>query len=416
MKKIFRFLLPILILAIGFGGFIFMKKTKPKSEAIKIEEQVWLVTVTNVMPMTLSPTLTLYGRVESPSTATLRAPTQSVNINAKVKQVFVFEGENVNKGQVLIRLEDNENLLNLKQREADIIEIEAQIDLEKQRHASNLSALAHEEALLSLTHKSMARLRQLKRQRVSSQATLEEAQQAVERQQLSLINRRLEVKNYKARLAQLRARHTRAVAQRDLARLELARTTIKAPFAGVIAKMTVAVGDRVRGGDPLLSIYDNTTLEVRAQIPSRFSGVVLDALRAKHQVQAHTDVNQKPVSVELDRVSGQINLDSGGIDGLFRVKKGNDLLRLGQFLTLHLRLPEQSRVVALPFEAVYGTNRIYKLIEGRMKGITVERVGEIVPKTGESQILIRSPSLQPGEKIILTQLPNAIDGLKVRAR
>jgi multidrug resistance efflux pump len=405
-------LMPLLILAIGYGGFRYMQKTKPKNDPIKIEEQAWVVTVVSVTPATLSPTLTLYGRVESPRSATLRAPSQSLNVNAKVIEVAVLEGETVKKGDRLIRLEDSDSIFNLKQREADIVDIEAQIDLEKQRHANNLTALTHDEALLKLMQTSVERLRKLKKQKLSSQSALEEAQQAVERQMLQVINRRLDIKNHKARLAQLQAKRRRALAQRDLIRLELARTKITAPFTGIIAKVFVAVSDRVRSGDTLLSIYDNAALEVRAQIPSRYQGTILDALAAGHQLQAHALVHKKSVLLQLDRVSGQINPDSGGIDGLFRV--GDNLLRLGQFLSLSLSLPKQTRVVALPFEAVYGINRIYKLVDGRMKGLTIERVGEQVLPSGKSQILVRSPALQIGDQVIVTQLPNAMDGLKVR--
>jgi HlyD family secretion protein len=414
MKTILKFLLPLLILAIGISGFMYMQKTKPKNKPIEIEEQAYIVTVVPIIPTALSPTLTLYGRVESHRWATLRTPTLSLSANVEVIKVAVLEGEKVKNGKVLIRLEDSDSSLNLKQREADLVDIGAQIELEKLRHANNLTALTHEETLLSLTRKSVERRRRLKKQRLSSQSSLEEAQQVVERQMLTITNRRLDIQNHKARLAQLQAKRTRALAMRELARLELARTQIKAPFAGVIAKVMVAVGDRVRSGDALLSIYDNTTLEVRAQIPTRYQDTVLNALAAGYSLKAYTQVNQKTIRLQLDRVSGQINPDSGGIDGIFRVKKGADLLRLGQFLTLALNLPRQNRVVALPFEAVYGTNRIYKLKDGRMKGLTVERVGEQMTADGKSYILVRSSELQQGDQVIVTQLPNAMEGLKVR--
>lgn len=414
MKTILKFLLPLLILAIGFGGFRYMQKTKPKNEPIKIEEQAYVVTIVPVIPTALSPTLILYGRVESHRWPTLRTPTLSLSANVEVIKVAVLEGEKVKKASVLIRLEDSDSKLNLKQREADLVDIGAQIELEKRRHANNLTALTHEETLLSLTRKSLERRRRLKKQRLSSQSSLEEAQQAVERQMLTITNRRLDIQSHKARLAQLQAKRTRALAMRELARLELARTQIKAPFTGIIAKVAVAVGDRVRSGDALLSVYDNTTLEVRAQIPSRYQGTVLDALAAGYQLKAHTQLNKKTIRLQLDRVSGQINPDSGGIEGIFRVKKGTHLLRLGQFLTLTMSLPRQARVVALPFEAVYGTNRIYKLKDGRMKRLTVERVGEQVTADGKSHILVRSSKLQQGDQVIITQLPNAMEGLKVR--
>ncbi len=414
MKKILQFILPLLILGIGFGGFKYMRATKSKEAPIKIEEQTWVVAVKPVTLSVLSPTITLYGRVESPRAATLRTPTLSLNISTQVIKVAVLEGKKVKKGQILIALEDKDSRLNLKQKEAELIDINAQIQIEKQRHATNINAIKHEQALLKLMETSVKRLRKLSKKKLSSQAVLDEAQQAVERQMLTVISRRLEIKNHKARLSQLKAKRSRALAQRDIARLELARTQIKAPFTGMIAKVTVAVGDRVRSGDSLLSIYDNAALEVRAQIPSRYQNTVLKALANGYQLQAQAQIQTKSLRLQLDRVSGEINLDSGGIDGLFRVNKRGHLLRLGEFLTLQLSLPHQSRLVALPFEAVYGMNRIYKLVNGRMKAVIIERIGERSTTNGYSEILVRSPDLQKNDQVIITQLPNAMDGLKVR--
>jgi len=413
MKNL-RLLLPLLILVIGARGFWYMYQTKPKNKPIKTEEQAWVVSVMSVTPTNLSPTVTLYGRLESTRTTTLRAPTPAFNINALVKKVAVLEGEKVKKGNILIRLEDEDSRLNLKQRKADIVEIESQITLEKQRHANNLTALKHEETLLKLTRKSLERLRKLKRQKVSSQSALEEAQQNVERQLLTITQRRLEIKSHKAKLSQLQAKRNRTLAQRDIARLELARTKVKAPFTGIIAEVSVAIGDRVRSGDALLSMYDNSILEARAQIPSRHQATILDVLSRGRKLSASALVNKKPISLQLARVSGKINPDSGGIDGLFRVVKGPYLLRLGQFLTLYLTLPKQTGVVALPYEAIYGVDRIYKLDDKRMKRLTVERVGEQILASGQARILVRSPELQAGSQVVITQLPNAMDGLKVR--
>ncbi len=414
MKIVIRLLLSLFILAIGIFGFVYMKKTKPQNEPIQIEEQAWTVKVVSALPTALSPTITLYGRVESPRSATLRTPTFSLNVNTEVTNLLVLEGEKVKKGRVLIRLEKSDSTLNLKQREADIADIKAQIQIEKQRYANNITALEHENALLALTQKTLERLRKLKRQRVSSQSSFEEAQQAVERQMLAITQRDLEIANHQHIKQQLDAKLTRAVAQRDLADLELARTQITAPFSGVIADVFVAVGDRVRSGDALLSVYDNTALEIRAQIPGRYQGTVLDALGIGRKLQAQALVNNKPISLRLERVSGQINPDSGGIDGLFSLRKGANLLRLGQFMSLSLDLPKQASVIALPYEAVYGTNRIYKYVDERMKGITIVRVGEQLTETGQSKILVRSPGLQEGDQVIITQLPNAMEGLKVQ--
>lgn len=413
-KNSSKLLISLLVLVIGGVGFWYLKTTKPQSEPIQAKEKAWIISTVSVIPKTLTPTLTLYGRVESPRNAVLRAPNLTLSANTEVIVVAILEGEQVKKGQLLVQLDDRDSQLNLTQRKADITDIEAQISVEKQRNENNLAAITHDETLLKLVRESVKRAEQLKQQRVGSQAALEDTQQAVERQMLTVVNRRTEIKMYQARLAQLEAKQVRAVALRDAAQLELERTKILAPFSGIISDVSVSVGDRVRSGDALLTVYDNTALEVRAQIPNLYAGMVLRTLTSGQTLAASAEVNAQRILLGLDRVSGQISRNSGGIDGLFLVIKGANALRLGQFITLFLDLPAQAQVVALPFSAMYGKDRIYKLVAERMQGLTVERVGEYVESTEDVKMLVRSLQLNAGDRIITTQLPNAIEGLRVQ--
>lgn len=413
LKVLYKLFLALLVLAVGGAGFWYMLKTKPQAQPIKAEEKTWLVSTVSVTPQTLTPTVTLYGRVESPRDAVLRAPTQTLSANTEVWAVSVLEGEHVNENQLLIQLDDRDSQLNLKQREADVLDLEAQIENEEKRHASNLVAITYDEMLLKLTQESMNRAVQLKKQDVGSQAALEDTQKTVGQQMITVTNRRLEIETHPARLAQLKARLERTVALRDSARLELARAQVVAPFAGIVAEVSVSVGDRVRSGDALLALYDNTELEVRAQIPNRYADSVLETLATEQVLIANAKVNDRPLFLGLDRVAGKISQDSGGIEGLFRVTKGAQFLRLGQFMTLVLNLPPQQQVVMLPFSALYGTDRVYKSVAGRMQGLTIERVGEYAVPSGEIKILAYSPKLKAGDQIITTQLPNAIEGLKI---
>ena len=48
-----------------------------------------------------------------------------------------------------------------------------------------------------------------------------------------------------------------------------------------------------------------------------------------------------------------------------------------------------------------------------MKSVEVERLGEIHLDDGQDRVLLRSPALNGSAQLIVTHLPNAIDGLKV---
>jgi len=407
--------LSIIILAISIAGFIHLYLTRPVSQPVTIKEQTWIVTTTKIKPTTLSPTVTLYGKVESPRSATLRAPSISLNNLLTIKEVLILEGEKVTKGQALIKLDNADSQLNLRQREADIADLQASIDLENQRHNNDVNSIEKEEKLLSLIQKSLERAKKLEKQKLASEASLEESQQLVEKQELSVSNRRSEIKSHKARLAQYQARLDRAISLRDAAKLELERLTITAPFDGLITQVPISIGDRISSGSILITLYDTTRLEIRAQIPNRYQEEVLTALQNKQTLSATIQWLGQTIQLQLDRVAGQINANSGGIDGLFQIKIGKEMLRLGQFLSLTLQLSEQQNVIVLPFEAIYGTNRIYRLVDERMQGLTIESIGNYISPTGESQILVHSEQLKLDDEVIITQLPNAMDGLNVHA-
>ncbi len=412
MKK--RHLLPLLVLAIGIGGFVLLKMMRPPAQPVVAQEQVWSVNLLEVSPSAQQPSLLLYGRVESPKAATLRVPTLSQNSSLSVLAVPHLEGEMVANGDLLVKLEDRDIQLLIQQRQAAVSSLDAQISSEKTQHDSNLAALKHEQTLVALAERSVARARQLEKQRSGSQAALDDATQALAQQQLSVTSRQREIRNHPARLQQLQASLQQAKAQLAQAQLELSRTEIRAPFAGRLAAVSVAVGDRVQTGTALVSVYDVQHVEVRAQIPNRYQDKVLKALHHGQNLTAQTQLYGEAIQFTLARVAGEIQQNSGGIDALLTVTHGAELLRLGQFITPILQLPPQEKVVSLPYSAIYGTDRIYKLVDGRMHSVKIELVGEHIDATGNTQVLARSEQLTQGDQVIATQLPNAMDGLRVQ--
>ena len=81
-----------------------------------------------------------------------------------------------------------------------------------------------------------------------------------------------------------------------------------------------------------------------------------------------------------------------------------------------MKLPTEANVVAIPALALYGQNRIYRIVEGRLESLAVQRVGEWTNADGTSLTLVRSSKLQNGDDILVTQLPNAVTGLLVEVR
>jgi hypothetical protein len=65
---------------------------------------------------------------------------------------------------------------------------------------------------------------------------------------------------------------------------------------------------------------------------------------------------------------------------------------------------------------LYGHDKIYRLDGGRMQRIHVTNLGDFVQPSGRTLLVISSPILNKGDRIVTTHLPNAVNGLRVEAR
>jgi multidrug efflux pump subunit AcrA (membrane-fusion protein) len=403
-----RITLPFVILLLAVAVFVLLRATRATPPPVEAQEKAWRVSVVEVAPGRYTPDLLLYGSVEAPRMAALRAA-----VTADVDQVPVREGDRVDGGDVLVRLDGTELELLLRQREADLAEIVALIGSEATRHAADLRSREQESALLDLARTALERAEELNRKNMVSRSAVDEARQAVERQRLAVTSRQMSIDDHEARMAQLEARRLRAGALRDQARLDLARTRIDSPLTGRVAGVHVAPGDRVQPGDPLVDVYAEDELEIRAQIPFRHLPAVRAALEAGAPLEARSTVDERPLSAVLDRLSGETDGARGGWEALLRITGGAAAVVPGRLLSLVLRLPAVEDVIEVPFEALYGLDRVYRMDDGRMVAIAVERVGERRLEDGRVRVLLHSPDIGAGDRIITTQLPNAVTGLKV---
>lgn len=405
MRKI---ALPLFIIALAVLVFYLLKVSEPATVAREQPQKAWLVDAVKVQYQSLSPQVTIYGRVETPRDATLKAA-----LEADVTDIHVLEGEIVRAGQPLIKLDDTDVRLAMQQRQADVRETQALIDSENQRYQRDKGLLSNQQQLVDLADKAVERARKLEQTRLASRSALDEALAAYQQQVLSLKQLQHNINEHPPRLAQLEAAKSRAESLLAQSEVNLGRTVIKAPFNSRVSNLTVAPGDRVRPGDNLLTVYDLSNLEVRAQIPGRYIGQIRQMLQQGKTLEATARLDGETLRLSLNRLSGAVREDSGGIDGLFSIENNIEPLPLGTFIELRVKLAEQDDVIEIPFSALYGLDRVYLIEDGLLKSVDIQRVGELERDNGDKIMLIRSDELQAGDQITATQLPNAMTGLRV---
>ena len=117
----------------------------------------------------------------------------------------------------------------------------------------------------------------------------------------------------------------------------------------------------------------------------------------------------------LARLASNVREGHSGIDSFFRVATpATTALTIGRVLKLSIELPAEADVVALPVQSIYENDRVYQVVDDRLQALTIERVGDHSTDAGEYRILVRGEGLHAGTRIITTQLPKAISGLRVQ--
>ena len=407
-RSIIKIILPVLVIAIAIGVFQHLKASKPERLKPELKEKIWLVEVVSVEKQMLSPTLELYGRVESPELLRAAAPGAGI-----VSEVLVQSGSIVKPGDMLVKLDSRDFETTLVRAESDIKDIKNQIAELKIRHSSNVSALETEQLLLELAAKEVRRMVQLKDQNLSADTILSVARSALGRQQLAVYSRQLEVESYPAQMAKLEARRNQNQANLKQARLMIERSAVVAPFDAVISSVPVSTGDRVAIGQILAELYPADSLQIRAHIPARYVTRIRQSMAQDVPQYASIMIGENSLPLELKRLAGEA--EPSGIDAYFQAGASSQELRLGALLSLRFGLPAENDVIAAPYQAIYGNSRLYLLKENRLLGIDVVSAGQYIDTDGIPYMLVKSPQISAGDKLVVTHLPNAVSGLKVRS-
>ena len=184
-------------------------------------------------------TISIYGRLVARQAGIVAA-----RIRGAVGSVAVQVGDRVKKGDVLVRLVADMMAAERALKAAELKEIEASI-----RRASAQLALASQE---------LERLERLRRSAAFSVARYQDKLRDVER--------------VRSALAETRAKAEQARAELRIADINLKNTEIRAPFDGVVSQRHVEVGNYLSVGARVVSLVNDSALEVEAEVPSTLLG------------------------------------------------------------------------------------------------------------------------------------------------
>ena len=200
-----------------------------------------LVEVNLVREEPIAQTVPVVGRLVPREHGTVAAA-----IAGPVADLRIRVGQQVAAGEVLLVLARDLPEARLAQKRAD--------------QALEAARVRTAEAEVDLVRQELERLERLEGSSAFPKAAYDDKRQ-------ELVRRRSRVREAKAAL-------DRARVQREMAEIELARTTIRAPYAGVVTARHASPGGYVRAGDPVATLVDDRRLELEADVPTdRLAGL-----------------------------------------------------------------------------------------------------------------------------------------------
>ncbi len=377
------------------------------------------VTVSPVTAWEVQPTFLALGQV-----IPLRESRLGARTSGTVESVLVEEGDKVEQGQPLIRLETRVRQIR-KQRALAELQL-AEQQLQEFRNGSReedvRAAKADWEEAKALRDdavREVERLRELREESVVSDREFTAAEAAADRWTAQVELRRARYDQAVAGPRDeviARAAAQVAVRQAELAEIEdeLEKTQLFAPFAGVVTERLVEQGHFVSTGDAMISLVQWNPIDVEAAVPE----TAIDSVAADGMARVFFDALPDTVlQGALHRVIPRA--DSRARTFPVRIRLQNDDFRLlpGMSARVEIDLPAGGDSLGIPRDALIRTPSgvvVFVVREGkalrvevepgRSEGARVEVRGDL---TESDVVVVRgNERLRPGQDVeILTPEP-----------
>src|SRR5438445_11818741 len=228
------------------------------------------------------------GQIEAVQSIDLRP-----EVEGRIVEILIHEGQEVDQGTPLFKVDD-------AQLKAQVAQLAAQRDLAQQ---------------------ALARAKALAQENASSAADLEQAEAS-------------------ARSAQ---------AQFDLQNIRLERTTVRAPFAGVVGQRYVSLGDYVNTDTKLVSLHTVNPQRAAFQVPEKFARQLRPGQAVTFRVAA---IPGREFTGEVDFVDPVVQLPGRTILVKARVPNPARFLQPGVFSEARPAMGVRPQAVVIPEDAV----------------------------------------------------------------
>ena len=368
-------IIPVFILGIFLFLAATLMATAPVLEPSSVEKLATTVRVVEIQPKSVQLKVNSQGSV-MPSTESQLIP----EVSGKVSWMSpnLVAGGYFDDQEILIRVDDSDYKTKLDRAQANLTRAEAE-----QQH----------------NEFEYRRMQSLVKRNLVSRSQLENSLRAYRVAEASLQD---------------------ATANFNQAEQDLARTQIRAPFAGLVRSENVDIGQFVSRGSPIATIYAGNQAEVRLpiadrqlaflNIPVSIRGEIPQEFQPEVTLTAQYAGQTLEWKGNIVRSEAEIDVSSRMVQLVARVESTSNPvpLSIGLFVSAEIQGLAAKNVVVLPREALRNDNQVLVVDdENRLRFRKIETL-----RLYQDDLLVQA-GLEAGERVCISPLQTAIEGMVV---
>lgn len=339
------------------------------------------------------------------------------SISGKVVAIGVELGSYVKRGQMIVRLDENDSrirleqtLAQLQQAQAAVRQAEAKIGLRPGQNfdPARVADVGSARVALELAEKQLRRFERLLETGDVSRSSYD--QQKAQRDQLQ---QQYEVALTRARqdyaaVSAARAGVANAETQVAQARRNLSYALVYSPINGYVSDRPADLGEYVSPATKVATVVSTNPLRVRIDIPEQALSAIQMGQSVSVNVSAYPD---RSFSGRVHHVAPSVTPNSRTMTVEAVVENSDGLLKPGQFATVRIQQPQATSGVLVPLRAIRaesGTSYVFVIKDGRAEKRIVQ-LGQ-----AEADLVEIKSGVTSGEQVATGNVELLNDGTPVR--
>jgi len=411
----------IVLVAAAVGVFALLVATRPEPERAARVDAPRIVRVMRAKPTPVARSWEGYGTARAKHAADVAAETWGVIVD---RPEGIDPGAWVDAGQLIVALDDREYRSRADRSRQVIAALEAQLaglDVELESWQESL-ALADEAT--ALMQREADRAREALTRGAGNEVEIERILRELTRMKRESEQLRQMINLVPARRARLQAELEAERATLRLAELDLSRTRITAPIAGVLQDVFVHEGERIAQGAVVARIVDLRRIEIPVRVAVSAAQFIRPGDAAELFPGGRRPGSTPALNAVVARIAPEADQQTRTLTVFIEAEQQLDAdhrpdLLPGQFLMGRVRSSETRETIVVPRGALLGDRVMIVTEEGRAspRDVVISHYLEGAVDAGppeETQWAALESGVAPGEVVIISNLDELKPGMQVQ--